>query len=733
MNRTLHRTPLAVAIALTCIAGPQAAVAQDEEETARLEEVVVTARRREESLQEVPVAVTAVSGTELQNQAAADISDLQGKVPNLTVYAGRNQSSTLTAFMRGIGQADPLWGVDPGVGLYLDDVYIARPQGALLSIVDVGQIEVLRGPQGTLYGKNTIGGAIKYVTKPISEEFEGYVSATVGEYSTQEIRARVSGALGEGVRAKLGVASLQRDGWGENLFLDRDVSDKDTTVFMAGIEVDLNQDWMLRASADYTEDDAEPKGYKRLEPNPLCGLFAIECPILDSRYDVEAGHDPENSAENQGFSVIIDGPLNDQWRFKSITAYREGESVNNIDFDTTPAPITDVFADYDDEQFSQEFQFSYDSGDRWDAVLGLYYFDGEAGGLVRNIFLGSIFGTTDGRTYTESYSVFGEANYQATDRLTLTIGGRYTDEEKRGVAFNAGYADATFSTVTSVTADYDLTEDFPAFLPRLGLKYQFNDDVMGYVSASRGYKSGGFNVRSQALVFGQPEQPFDDEQLDMYEVGLKSTLADGQFLFNAAVYYGDYSDVQISTFTEYDSDGDGQDDAFYGAFTNGSSADLSGFEIESAFNPAGAPWLSLTANISYLDADAEVVDENNDGLPDTQVITNAPEWTGALQANVDFDVRGGSIQGYLGVNYRDDSTLTNEGGGTVPLTQEAHEIWNAGIAYLPTSGQWRAAVNVRNLGDEKYLQTGYNIPVLGIKTGSFGPPETITASFDYNF
>src|SRR6185295_2607577 len=165
------------------------AKAAEEETPTVSDEIIVTARKREENVQEVPVAVTVVGGEALQETAAADISELQSSVPNLSIYQGRNQTTTLTAFMRGIGQADPLWGVDPGVGLYLDDVYIARPQGALLDVYDVQRIEVLRGPQGTLYGKNTIGGAIKYVSRELSDTLDGRLSISPGSYSNEDFRA----------------------------------------------------------------------------------------------------------------------------------------------------------------------------------------------------------------------------------------------------------------------------------------------------------------------------------------------------------------------------------------------------------------------------------------------------------------------------------------------------------------------------------------------------------------
>src|SRR5688500_14392602 len=195
------------------------AAQEDEAAPATLDAITVTARKREETLQDVPVAVTAFTPELLDKLNIRDIGDLDAFVPNLTIYAARGSSSTVTAYIRGIGQADPLWGVDPGVGIYLDDVYIARPQGALLDVFDVGRIEVLRGPQGTLYGKNTIGGAIKYISRGLPTQTEGFASVTVGNYDQLDARAAFGGPIGgadRGLRGRVAVASLNCDGFGEN-------------------------------------------------------------------------------------------------------------------------------------------------------------------------------------------------------------------------------------------------------------------------------------------------------------------------------------------------------------------------------------------------------------------------------------------------------------------------------------------------------------------------------------
>ncbi|NJL29186.1 MAG: TonB-dependent receptor plug domain-containing protein, partial [Thermoanaerobaculia bacterium] len=338
MNRTWLLTRLTVLCLLAALASPVApSWAQESSDTGSEEEaktttaekpaegrtvsdeIVVTARKREEDIQDVPVAVTVISAEVLEDSGAEDLSSLQADVPNLSIYAGRNQSTTLTAFMRGIGQADPLWGVDPGVGLYLDDVYMARPQGALLDVYDVERIEVLRGPQGTLYGKNTIGGAIKYVSRPLTDELSGSVSLTGGDYSTLDFKASVAGALIPGkLRAKASFASLQHDGYGTNLFTGREVSDKDTTAFRLGLDWLVNDDVTVKLRFDKTTDDAEPKGLTRLAANPFCPLFlGAACPPNARIFDTQSGLEPLNSTDAEGYSLTVDWNLDDSWRFKS--------------------------------------------------------------------------------------------------------------------------------------------------------------------------------------------------------------------------------------------------------------------------------------------------------------------------------------------------------------------------------------------------------------------------------
>lgn len=707
------------------------------------EEITVTARRREESVQEVPVAVTVMTAEALEDNAATDLSDIQAAVPNLSIYAGRGQSTTLTVFLRGIGQADPLWGVDPGVGLYFDDVYYARPQGALLDLLDVGRIEVLRGPQGTLYGKNTIGGAIKYVSKPLTDETEGLISIAPGSYGNQDVKLSASGALIEGVlRAKFSFGSFKHDGYGTNLLTGRDVSDRDTQAYRLALDWLPAENVKVAFAFDKTEDSANPKGLTRLQPNRFCPLFGLgTCPNEAQIFDTRSGLAPLNGTDGDGAAMTISWGINDAWQFKSITAYRESDSKNNIDFDTLPARIADVIATYYDEQLSQELQLVY-SGEKWNGVFGAYYFDGEAGGLVKNIFLNAVFGTTDGYTETDSIALFGDGSYSISDRLRFNIGLRATREKKFTHAFNAGYTNDTFTVVNAVTAAFDKSKTFDSLAPRIGFDYQLSDDVMAYVNLSRGFKSGGYNVRAQATVFPQSAEPFEDEVLDMAEVGIKSVLLDRSLVLNAAAFYGKYDDIQVSTFTAYDSNGDGTQDAFFGNFLNAGSATLKGLEVEFDWASQSADWFGISGNVSWLDSTPDdFLDANRDGFVDTQVITNAPEYTGSLRLNFDFPAFGGLITASTGVAFRDDSTLTNEGGQypgrpgvpLLPISQEAYETYDAWISWLSGDAHWRFGVAGKNLSDEEYLTNGYNIPALGVLQGSYGPPRTVVATLEYRF
>lgn len=734
----MKRSPLSLAIGLTLsltmlpAQAQTAPTAPEDGDTVTLDQITVTARKREETLQEVPVAVTAFTADTLDKLNVRDLGDLDAQVPNLTIYAARGSSSTVTAYIRGVGQSDPLWGVDPGVGIYLDDVYIARPQGALLDVFDVERIEVLRGPQGTLYGKNTVGGAIKYVSRRLSDELGGEASITAGNYGQVDVKAAIGGAFDEGgaVRARLAVASLNRDGFGENLITKAPVSDKEILAVRGQLGINASERLDFQFTADWLDDQSGVRGAQMLAPNRFTPTF----PPLSSRYDVRNGMPNINDTSMTGFSGTANWLINDAWSLKFVSAKRESDTETNIDFDTTPQPIADVVAFYSDEQISHELQLNFDGGGRHRGVMGLYYFNGEAGGQVRNNFFGLLFGDTQGTVYTDSVALYGEWTFDVTDRFNVDVGLRWTDEDKRADVLNRGYRDGTYSTPISVAADFDRTIGFKNFAPKLSLGYQATDDVLLYGLATRGFKSGGYNIRAQATAVPRSAEPFDDEVVDSFEVGAKMGLLDQRLFLNVSAFYNNYKDIQLSVFTSFDSNGDGTNDAFFGDFTNAGKGTVKGLEVEYQWLPT-QNWL-ISGNVAFLDASYDEFIYLAQNIADEQEFTNAPEFSGALNVEYRTDLADGSnLSARVGYSYQDDVVATTEivRTGAVPITQDGYGLVNAGVQWR-SNGAWSFSLQGSNLADKAYRTTGYNInAALGVLTGFYGPPRQYSLSARYEF
>ena len=730
----INRSPLALAIALSlCAAVPvlaqDAAPAEDTtkaEGAKTLEEVTVTARRREETLQEVPVAVTAFTETALQNLNVQDMGDLDAQVPNLTVYAARGSNSTVTAYIRGVGQSDPLWGVDPGVGVYLDDVYLARPQGALLDVIDIDRVEVLRGPQGTLYGKNTIGGAIKYVTKPLLPEFDASTMVAVGSHGQLDLKASFNTPLGsDAMVGRFSVASLNRDGYGENRRTGAQVSDKEILVARGTLGFYPSDAVSVILSADWLDDQGGVRGAKRL--NAFNAADPTRTPPLDDRYDVLNGMLNINDTSMDGASATINWNLADGWWFKSVTAFRESDTDTNIDFDTLPNKIADVRAVYADEQLSQEFQFNY-GGDNWQGVFGAYWFDGEAGGTVYNNFFNASFGTTNGVVDTRALAIYGEGTFPLNDTLSVTAGLRYTDESKHADVLNQAYSNATFTTPIATAADFNDSVDFKNVSPKVSLDWQVDDNTLVYGLISRGFKSGGFNIRANTAAVPASAAPFDDESVTSVEIGTKKSWNEDTLFLNASLFHNKYEDIQLSVFSAFDSNGDGTDDAFFGDFTNAGKATVQGLELELQSMPTDR--LSISGNLAWLDAEYDEFITRGVDVSDAQIMTNAPELSGALTLAYTWPAFGGELSARATASYQDKVYPTTD--LSEAIAQPGYTVFNAGLIWR-SDGPWMLSLQGANLGDKEYRTTGYNIPVLGILTGFYGAPRQVTLAATYDF
>jgi iron complex outermembrane recepter protein len=699
----------------------------------QLGQVTVTARKREETLQDVPIAVSAFTAASLFKQNVQNLADLQGKVPSLQVYAARGSNTTLTAYIRGVGQADPTWGFDPGVGIYLDDVYLARPQGAVLDVFDVNRIEVLRGPQGTLYGKNTIGGAIKYVSNPLPTKTEGSVEATVGTHGEKDLKASIGGASADQVwRGRAAVASEHNDGFGSDLLTGSRNGNKNTNAARATLGFFPTSRFNAQLSVDGVRDNSNPRGAKMLIANKLDPAYAP----LSSDFDTRSGMAQVNHTKLYGTALTMNWIASQDWSLKSVTAVRGSSTLTNIDFDTLPQKIADVSAIYKDHQFSQELQANYDAGGAVHGVTGLYYFDGSATGQIHNIFLGSPpystlglsqYGSTGGRMGTKSYAGYGDFSWDFAPGWSLDVGLRYTHETKTALIQNFGFANASFSTPISTVANFSGSHASNNVSPKVSLDWSISNQIKLYGSYSEGFHSGGFNIRANCVAVPASCRPIDDEKVQSYELGSKMTFLDDRLMLNTAAFHNVYSNIQLSVFSSYTLPNGSQ--GFFGDFTNAGKGHIDGVEEEFAWKPTEA-W-TFSGNFAYLHTKYTQYLTRGVNVADQQKFTNAPKWSGGLSLENTHELaNGGNLTARI--NYTYQSLVYPETTLSPLIAQPAYGLWNAGVIWQ-VSQPWTLSLQGTNLANKSYRTTGYNISALGIFTGFYGAPRMVTMSARYTF
>jgi iron complex outermembrane receptor protein len=756
--RAAIRLVLAAAAACSLpVSGPVVA-AEPGAQAGTIEQVTVTARRREESLQDVPVAISALTSDQLLEQNVRTLEDMTAYAPNIKVNAGRATTSTINAYIRGVGQNDPLWGFEPGVGIYLDDVYIARPQGALLDVYDVERIEVLRGPQGTLYGKNTIAGAIKYVTRDIAtEDPDLNITATGGSYNQRDIK--VGGSLpvvADHVYLGAAVAYLQRDGYGELVddgtprsfnHVGQDVSDKDVLAARANATFVWGESSKLRVLADTIQDNSNAAGGHRLNN--------LVQPALDDRYDQRTDMPVDKDRFiAKGLSATYTQGLTDALDLKLVGAYREGDGRQFIDFEELNANLFQVPAQYSDRQASGEAQLTYTS-DRVKGVAGIYYFDGMARGAF-DLSLGasSFTSLTKGQVDTQSIAVYADTTWTLTDRLNLNVGARWNEDDKDARVFVAQYlgrleADQTlfdqnnlppgFVMLGLPQTNYSNSRTFSNVSPRLGFDYRVTDDLLTYVSYSEGFKSGGFDMRGNQTANPDTTKGYDSETADNFEIGMKSNWLADTLQLNFTVFYTPYHDVQLPSQQFRDLNGIPTNVT---AVLNAGKALNKGAELESIWQPL--PALTMVLNVGYLDAKFEEffvgctppADNCRTNIASLNEPINAPDWTSFLGATYRWELGVGDLAAHLGYQYRGKTKVANT---TPSITdQDAYDLLDLGVSYTTSDGAWRFALEGKNVLDEEYRVAGYDFsPNLQTQhlsqIGFYGPPRTVSLSATYRY
>lgn len=679
----------------------QAAEAERLPVLSTIEEVMVTARKREESLQQTPISITAFSVGDLEARNITNLTDLQFSTPGLTSTAGASGGSTGQYFIRGIGQSDWIAAFEPGVGVYVDGVYLGRVTGAALDLVDVSRIEVLRGPQGTLFGRNTIGGAISIVSKAPTFNHEARVEVSYGERDHLAIKGGVSGSLvDDKLAARFSFNAETKDGHGRRLVDDKRQGDKEIFAARGALRWTPSDDWTVDLVADVTHqtgtgDHAKIKGISEFF-YPNTAQYVVDDPGVTWN-----GLLAPNDNDTWGVSLTVVYAITPDVSVKSITSYRDLKANTGMDFDATPGALLEQLIDTEQDQFSQELQLTGRAfGDRLDWLLGFYYFDENVRQLADvTIDLSNFFFRVSSPQLNvldnQSVAGFAQGTFKITDALSLTAGARYTHEKKEifydHVNIHQAGSFLPEGFVQVIVPPQAVDDSWNSFTPKVSLEYQFTDDLLGYFSYSQGFRSGGFNGRPQSV---NVITPFNPEKVKVWEVGFKSDLLDKRLRINGAAFWNDYTDLQLSTTITID----GAPALTVG---NAGKSELKGGELEITATPVEG--LLINLGVAYLDQKYTQLDPGvltAGGLTLDSRQPNTPKWQ--LNAGIQYarDVgNGGLVTGRVDYSYKSNQTFFLGG----PLeAQKSEKVVNARLTYEAPDNHWKLSVYALNLLDEKY-------------------------------
>jgi iron complex outermembrane receptor protein len=738
---------LAASAAMSAFAGCAMAAAAE----TSVEELVVTARRTEENLQTTPVAITAFSEKTLERQGALTITDLQGAVPNMNLAQGRGSSNATNIYIRGVGQPDALQTFDPAVGVYVDDVYYSRIRGTQFDLLDLARVEVLRGPQGTLYGKNTIGGALKLVSRAPDQTLRSNMSVSGGEYNLLEGKLAVSGPVSDTLALGAAVMGSKHDGYVTDPLNGQKYNDKHTFAARGALAWTPNDRYRLDASVDYTKDkSAMTVGQATSTLSSAFGAVLVPLPATPAEYNFKTSTTPglPNSTrfDHWGISATSTYKLTDTLTLKSISAYRKLTSDDYIDIDATTAKLGDVLVSPDQNQRSQELQLNYVDGP-WNVVGGLYYLrenvqshqEAYADAFVAPF---TFLRTVDDNLTTRSYAAYVNASYALSDALRISGGLRYTQEQK-----DYFRTTSTFSNLAALNGRFAFKakESWDDVSPMISIDYKASDDLFLYGRIAKGFKSGGFNGRANNP--GE-EQPYDPETVVSYEAGVKSQFFDRRLRANFTVFYNDYQDFQARIGRAVTSPTQPIPSIDF-AVLNAGQLEIYGAELELAANPIAG--LSLNAEVGYLHAEyGEFVEQRAATAPATgftaldrswQTPAFSPEWTTRLAGAYEFDL---GQSGYLTVGgqarYRSEMALAVDNANLATrarfpgMWQGGYWLYDAQAVWERSDRKLSAGIYGKNLSDEVYKTDAQEFSsVGGIRTAYYGAPRTWFVTIAYKY
>jgi len=751
-----------------------------EPEAEALESVVVTARRRAENLQDTPIAITALSAAELERQQITSTTDLDKIAPNLQFHSygtltGNNSAAQV--FIRGIGQTDATAAVDPGVGIYIDDVYMGRAVGGAMEFRDIANVQILRGPQGTLFGRNTIGGAVLLATNGPGEDAGNTVRVGLGEDNLHEVFGAFDLPLGERFAARLSLGGRERDGYVKRVFDGKDLGDEKMYTGQLALRWKPTEELALTLRGDYTKEDenGSPFVFRAMNEGATfvgAASIAAGCPnILDPfpppllvgpLADPRCGNDAQalgpfenggtypasSTLENRGVSLVARWDVNDVFAVKSITADRRLEWTGTRDADNTPLLILHTNYTSKSDQLSQELQALVDS-ERLDGVFGVYYFDEDSFDrlLVPLGNPGTSYDTQRVSMDATARAAFTEWTYKITAGFSATAGIRYTKETKglQSVMFNVAPATRVEPPAPTALCPFAgppptqtnclflttnrFEREFTATTKSASVQYRFNPAVMTYLSWSEGFKSGGFNQRYNAAPPGNAPISFNAETAESFELGVKLNPTD-TLRVNAAVFTTDYDDIQMTYRL-----------GVVPLLFNAGVASIDGAELEVEFVPTAD--FRLDASVGYLDAKFDEI------TPPPPFGPVTPTATATLSSHLPFTPQW---QAHLGLAYtfhpasnwsltpRVDASYTArqffDAGNSPEIAQDdAITLLNASIALASDDDKWRVVLSGNNLTDELYPVAGTSslTTASGYAEVIYARPRSLAISVTRNF
>ena len=697
---------LATAIAGGCVAN---VIAQP-----MLEEVIITAQKREQGLQEAPISLAVFDQGAIERLGITNVGDIANNVPNLRATTFGVSPTTLRFYIRGIGIADAQVTQDPPVGIYLDNVYLARNTSLTLDVADIERIEVLRGPQGTLYGRNTTGGAINMVTVKPSNEFQFKQLFSFGKYSHLRSKTIANIPLSDTFAAKIAYEHNERDGWIENKGQGDDFNQYDRDAGRIDLRWTPNEDFTLDYSYDRSENDFTANYYQVGELSALAGIIlpGVITPSYD-RPDKAVLPTRLKNSKDESWGHALTLSYQTGWgELKSITAYRELEQYAYMDYSSNPTVsiFTNDPLDMEHEQFSQELQLIGNSRDNsLEYVAGLYYFSEEGSEVALDTL--PLFGLLlprDVQAENDAIAAYAEVAWtpDGSSPWTLTAGGRYTRDKREASNNIDPKADVTYSN----------------FSPSLMATYALSDEINLYAKVVTGYKSGGYNLRATFFA-----QDFDEETLTSYEFGWKAELMDRRLRFNGALFFMDYEDLQLNILVP------NQPNPTLTQTQNAGEAEISGLEVDLTV----AVSESLTASLAYgyLDTEVKKVKGDDASLWD---LANSPRHS--LSTNINWKVAEfelGQVEYDIDYSWRDDSrtdSRINTGSAI-----DSYGVLNMRLSLTGQDwfgdGEYTVALWGRNLNDEEYFTDTFGSfnGIHAADIGSYGDPRTYGVDLSYSF